>query len=498
MQYYFEDTHYKPGGPVLVLLAGETGAWNRIPFLKQGILHKLAKATNGMAVILEHRYYGHSWPTEDLSTHNLRFLTTEQALADTAVFAQNVVFPGHEDEDLTSGSVPWITYGGSYAGAFAAFLRTLYPGIFWGSISSSGVTEAVYDYWQYWEMIREYGPAQCMNTTSTLTHAIDTILLEKKELVPQLKALFGVESLSDTKDFVNMLAYSGVGGWQGRNWDPAVSSPAFAHYCSNLTHSGLLNQSYAPKIPLAQSLLKEAGLTSSHLTTALVNWISHFTTNLITPCLFSPFRAPNTTLDTCYSTSNTTFYAQHSLHDTWRAWPYQYCTQWGYLQTGAGAPASVLPLVSRTIDTEYMSRICKYAFNITSPPDVDAINKYGGFNISYPRLAHIAGQADPWTPATPWAPSERQWEWRRNDTSEPFLLIEGAVHHWDENGLEDGADERGRMPEAVRVVQEREVEFVRAWVEDARVSGLFGGMVGKEDAWGGLRGENDGQKVLHE
>lgn len=496
MQYYFEDAYYKPGGPVLLLLGGETGAWSRIPFLTQGILHKLARATNGMAVILEHRYYGHSMPTEDLSTDNLRFLTTEQALADTAVFAQNIVFPGHENEDFTARSVPWIAYGGSYAGAFAAFLRTLYPGVFWGAISSSGVTEAIHDYWQYWETIREYGPGQCMNTTATLTHAIDTILLEKKELIPQLKTLFGVQSLSDTKDFMNMLAYSGVGGWQGRNWDPAVSSPLFDHYCVNLTKGYLHYPGSESKMPPAQFLLREVG-ADEMLATELVNWVGYFDAMLVKPCLTSPFRAPNTTLDTCYSTTNTTFYAQHSLRDTWRAWPYQYCTQWGYLQTGSGAPASVLPIVSRTIDIEYMSRICKYAFNITSPPDVDAINKYGGFNSSYPRLAHIAGQADPWTPATPWAPEEREWEWRRNDTSEPFLLIEGAVHHWDENGLADGVEEKRRMPEGVRRTQEAEVEFVSAWVEEARESGLFKGMLDAEDAWRGPEG-NEGQKVLQQ
>lgn len=33
-------------------------------------------------------------PTPDLATENLRFLTTAQALADEAYFAQNIKFPG--------------------------------------------------------------------------------------------------------------------------------------------------------------------------------------------------------------------------------------------------------------------------------------------------------------------------------------------------------------------------------------------------------------------
>lgn len=59
-----------------------------------GIIAQLTQATNGIGVILEHRYYGTSFPTPDISTENLRFLTTEQALADQAYFSKNIKFPG--------------------------------------------------------------------------------------------------------------------------------------------------------------------------------------------------------------------------------------------------------------------------------------------------------------------------------------------------------------------------------------------------------------------
>lgn len=501
-QYYLEKSYYKPGGPVILLLAGETWSGSRIPFAQKGILAKLAKATNGMGVILEHRYYGESWPTEDLSTHNLRFLTTEQALLDAVFFAENIVFPGYEDVDLTSKAVPWIAYGGSYAGAFAAFLRTLYPGVFWGAISSSGVTAAVYDYWQYWEPIRQYGPEKCIRTTESIIGAIDTILMEKIEMIPRLKSVFGMETLSDHQDFANILTYSGVGGWQSRNWDPEVSSPAFDDYCSNLNSDELLYPQLAERASEVAELLESAAAlnpsgSNTNLTLALLNWIGRINETMIHPCFSGRKETNETTLDTCYSTLNETFYAQDDISQAWRAWPYQYCTvspvhpcqtpqhqqheltsllrqQWGYLQTGSGAPSHLPPLISRTIDLNYMSRICAAAFNITSPPDVESINKYGSFNVSYPRLAHIAGQADPWTPATPWKSELKQWEWRKNDTSEPFVLIEGAVHHWDENGLYAG--EKQHVPEAVRAVQEWEVEFVRAWLEEAKSSGKFVGM----------------------
>lgn len=132
LRYWFDATYYKPGGPVIVLQSGEADGSERLIFLQKGILHELAEATSGLGVVLEHRYYGESFPTPDLSTENLRFLTTEQALADEAYFAQHVVFEGLEHLDLTAPHVPYIGYGGSYAGAFNAFLRTVYPDVFWG------------------------------------------------------------------------------------------------------------------------------------------------------------------------------------------------------------------------------------------------------------------------------------------------------------------------------------------------------------------------------
>ena len=138
---------------MILLQSGETSVTNRLPYLQKGIVYQLAKATGGMGVILEHRYYGTSLPVPDFETENLRFLTTQQALADQAYFQQNVVFPGFENHNLTAPATPYITYGGSYAGAFAAFMRVLYPDITWGAISSSGVTQAIWDFWEFVYML---------------------------------------------------------------------------------------------------------------------------------------------------------------------------------------------------------------------------------------------------------------------------------------------------------------------------------------------------------
>lgn len=47
---------------------------------------ELAPKLGAMLVAVEHRYYGESVPTEDLSTPNLEWLSSKQALADLAHF----------------------------------------------------------------------------------------------------------------------------------------------------------------------------------------------------------------------------------------------------------------------------------------------------------------------------------------------------------------------------------------------------------------------------
>lgn len=56
LRYWIDASNYKPGGPVFVLLSGETDGADRLPFLQKGIVAQVAAATGGVGVILEHRY----------------------------------------------------------------------------------------------------------------------------------------------------------------------------------------------------------------------------------------------------------------------------------------------------------------------------------------------------------------------------------------------------------------------------------------------------------
>ena len=72
----------------------------------------MAKENKGMLVLLEHRYFGDSFPVEDFSEKNLEYLTVGQVLGDIYQFASN----GMDNEALRAKDVPWVLVGGGYAG----------------------------------------------------------------------------------------------------------------------------------------------------------------------------------------------------------------------------------------------------------------------------------------------------------------------------------------------------------------------------------------------
>ena len=48
------------------------------------------------------------------------------------------LLPLVKDDTLHPSNSPWFYYGGSYAGARAAHMRSQYPHLVWGAIASSG------------------------------------------------------------------------------------------------------------------------------------------------------------------------------------------------------------------------------------------------------------------------------------------------------------------------------------------------------------------------
>lgn len=466
LRYWFDAQYYKPGGPVIMLSAGELDGAPRLPYLQKGIVNILAKATGGLGVVLEHRYYGTSIPTSDFSTKNLRFLTTEQALADTAYFAKNVKFPGLESANLSPDVTPWIAYGGSYAGAFVAFLRKVYPDIFWGAVSSSGVPKAIWDYWQYYEAAALFGPPACVDSTRKLTHIVDNILKGRANddaQAQRLKGAFGMANITYNDDFA-VAINDGIHELQKYNWDPAAGSDEFFNYCKNVSAETVLYPATESKRSLVRELIKlggyekELGGGSASLENRFLNYIGYVGLKTLPQC------DANRTQDDCWGTHDPKKGDKVDLSATDRLWRYQVCTEWGYLMTGSGVPADRLPLVSRLVTVERSAWRCRIYFNMTAgaQADVERINRYGGFDISYPRLAFLDGEWDPWRAAGVQAIGLPA---RNSTPDEPVILIRDAVHHWDENGVFPNETVPGKFPPpAVVDAQAQIVTFVQGWL----------------------------------
>lgn len=248
-------------------------------------------------------------------------MTTEQALADTAYFAKNVVFEGLEDVDTNPDVTPWIAYGGSYAGAFVAFLRMVYPDVFFAAISSSGVPVAIWDYWEYFEGARLHGPEECVDATGKIVNVVDKILLSdaNEEFIPQLKEVFGLSGVTDNQDFASAIS-SGIYSLQGYNWDPEISDDSFFDYCETVSK----NKNQYPALEKHREAVKELITAAEYqdeidpLTDRMLNYIG---------TLGRSTKACKGDQDACFGTSDAEFLAQNDTSQSWRLWPYQVCTE---------------------------------------------------------------------------------------------------------------------------------------------------------------------------
>jgi hypothetical protein len=287
-RYWVNTRHFKPGGPVIVIDGGETSGEDRLPFLDTGIAEILAKATKGVGVVLEHRYYGESTiphshfklmnchigesvPVLNFTTDSLRWLNNSQSLADSARFMKHVkfspsLFPSSvtqtDIDNLRAPHSPWIYYGGSYAGARAAHMRVLYPDIVFGAISSSGVTHATINNWEYMDIIRTAASSKCSEAIQSSMAHVDVLIAHPPSKLA-VKTLFGLQGISHDEDFVSTITWP-LSAFQGKNWDPEVGSTGFEDFCAALTgdsDGGDMIEEWnemLPEIPVDLTLLRFA------------------------------------------------------------------------------------------------------------------------------------------------------------------------------------------------------------------------------------------------
>jgi len=132
MRYILNETfNTDKKGPIL-FYAGNEGSIEVFYANSGFMLDVLAPALNATVMFGEHRYYGESIPFGNKSiAYNatyLKYLNVEQVFLDYIDLIKSVKVNGSYDNfNGTSLTTPVYSFGGSYGGMLAAWLRMKYP-----------------------------------------------------------------------------------------------------------------------------------------------------------------------------------------------------------------------------------------------------------------------------------------------------------------------------------------------------------------------------------
>ena len=153
-QRYFANTeHFDAAGsgsaraPLAFLCVGGEGPPFTPDVVTTGGPHcalavEMAKTRGALVLALEHRFYGPSQPTGDLAVASLRFLSSEQALADLAAFVEFATAEFGLSPPAPRGVTKWVAFGGSYPGMLAGWARVKYPHLIHAAVASSAPVQA--------------------------------------------------------------------------------------------------------------------------------------------------------------------------------------------------------------------------------------------------------------------------------------------------------------------------------------------------------------------
>ncbi|KAJ1897893.1 hypothetical protein LPJ81_004445 [Coemansia sp. IMI 209127] len=359
-RFYINGDAYVPGGPIYLFNSGETPA--SPSYLAAGEPYTLAKATGGMVIIMEHRYYGVSYPVSDMSGPNMRYLTLENALEDIAYFIRNSRgFISDSTGISISAESKWIAVGGSYSANIAVWMRMLYPDLVFAAYASSAPLLASTDFYQYDEVVGRALP--CADKIGEAIDVLDAILDDgNRELIDSWKRAFGLGDLKSDSDFAGALTDQMAGTVQYYVPPPQGSSDADA----------------------VSKLCGWFGNTNNHPLQNMADMTADY--------------IRNNGIDPVTSYSSGSGATNYNIHQDGRSWFYQVCSQFGYWQTAP--PAPLRRLRSKYVTASWQSAPCREFFgnDVTGMPDVTEFNrKYHGLLPNVTRVVFVNGLLDPWS-----------------------------------------------------------------------------------------------------
>eukprot|EP01132_Coremiostelium_polycephalum_P010268 gene10268-12595_t len=362
--YYVNSTYWQPGGPVFYLLGGE-GPLTQSAVTGHFVLNTYAQkfsnypssVKDALIVAIEHRFYGQSVPYQSLSSSNLQYLTTPQALADYANF---ITF---FKTKYNTGASKWIAFGGSYSGNLSAWMRLKYPQLIAASIATSAPVLPQLNFPEYFEVVATSIGQSCSDRISTVMQNVTEMLATNRQQAQNIfNACDPIVTELDIATFMESLS-GGVATTVQYNND---------------------NNKYTMfNITVMCNLIEDGGEQDA------VTMYAQFNN------AFNKFSG-----DSCTTSSYQTMITQ--MQDTSiggpnsasRSWFWQTCTEYGYYQTG-DSPNQPF---SSSITLEYFLQQCEDIFgypNLT-PNTQWILDLYGGKDIVSSNILFPNGNVDPW------------------------------------------------------------------------------------------------------
>ncbi|XP_072930540.1 putative serine protease K12H4.7 isoform X2 [Epargyreus clarus] len=374
------------------MIGGEGPADAR--WMIKGAWLEYAESVNALCIMLEHRYYGKSYPLPDMSVKNLEYLSSRQALADLANFIGSM----NQKYDFPA-DVKWIVFGGSYPGSMAAWMRLKYPHMVYAAVSSSGPLKAKMDFQEYYKVVVQAvhdktGNNQCIDTMKLAHNDIAVWInvqpdaIEKSfKLCKQLKNATAL----DIKTFYNTIA-DDLAEVVQYNEDNRIS---VEEKYRNITINTVCDMLTVPNFPPSSKL---ASFTNLMLERSKQECLDYSYDNMI-----EQLQSTTWTLD------------------GGRQWFYQTCTEFGFYQTSSGETE----IFGNEFDLEYFVKQCQDVFGPKFDKTFIEANVkdtniyYGGTDIAATRVLYVQGSVDPWHALGLTA---------TKDPESPVIYINGTAH----------------------------------------------------------------------
>ncbi|KAI5643663.1 serine carboxypeptidase s28 domain-containing protein [Phthorimaea operculella] len=155
---YYQDVHnFQQNGPIYLYVSEFTGQPFVLPTLT---VNTLATETHGAVIVPEIRYYGSSVPLNTSDIKNLKYMTSQQVLADLVHLVKTI-----KSQSTYKDSKVVVMGGGSGGGNLAAEMRYKYPDIVDCAWVSSAPVLAKKDFYEFLEQAGKnyltYGSKQC-------------------------------------------------------------------------------------------------------------------------------------------------------------------------------------------------------------------------------------------------------------------------------------------------------------------------------------------------